>query len=193
MFWCACDGGQCSAVEQHFILFERGNMLNVANDSKLRIPGQLSNLYMNQNTVQESTETSKQPIRTRYLGHVTGYQPISDQYFLIRSVPVNVYLHPWFLKIEGGSETTQPTVINNTGCFNNMYTVHCHWSDPILARKLWSEHWPDSTNISTYRVFHFHDLTRTSQHSAALGYDIKRSRSTENRPKQVNNQLELGI
>ena len=30
----------------------------------------------------------KQPIRTRYLGHVTGYQPIRDQYFLIRSVPV---------------------------------------------------------------------------------------------------------
>eukprot|EP00116_Pleurobrachia_bachei_P016801 sb/3477063/ len=25
---------------------------------------------------------------TRYSGHVTGYQPISDQYFLIRSVPV---------------------------------------------------------------------------------------------------------
>eukprot|EP00116_Pleurobrachia_bachei_P013950 sb/3474212/ len=36
----------------------------------------------------EPTETSKQPIRTRYLGHVTGYQPIRDQYFLIRSVPV---------------------------------------------------------------------------------------------------------
>eukprot|EP00116_Pleurobrachia_bachei_P013163 sb/3473425/ len=31
----------------------------------------------------------KQPIRTRYLGHVTGYQPIRDQYFLIRSVPVH--------------------------------------------------------------------------------------------------------
>eukprot|EP00116_Pleurobrachia_bachei_P016982 sb/3477244/ len=29
----------------------------------------------------------KQPIRTRYLGHVTGYQPIRDQYFLIRSIP----------------------------------------------------------------------------------------------------------
>eukprot|EP00116_Pleurobrachia_bachei_P015694 sb/3475956/ len=27
------------------------------------------------------------PIRTHYLGHVTGYQPIRDQYFLIRSVP----------------------------------------------------------------------------------------------------------
>ena len=26
-------------------------------------------------------DTSKQPIRTRYLGHVTGYQPIRDQYF----------------------------------------------------------------------------------------------------------------
>eukprot|EP00116_Pleurobrachia_bachei_P012958 sb/3473220/ len=29
----------------------------------------------------------QQPIRTRYLGHVTGYQPIRDQYFSIRSVP----------------------------------------------------------------------------------------------------------
>eukprot|EP00116_Pleurobrachia_bachei_P006184 sb/3466446/ len=31
---------------------------------------------------QEPTETSRQPIRTRYLGHVTGYQPIRGQYFL---------------------------------------------------------------------------------------------------------------
>ena len=30
---------------------------------------------------------SKQPIRSRYLGHVTGYQPIRDQYFMVRSVP----------------------------------------------------------------------------------------------------------
>eukprot|EP00116_Pleurobrachia_bachei_P016651 sb/3476913/ len=35
----------------------------------------------------EPTETSNRPIRTSYLGHVTGYQPISDQYSLIRSVP----------------------------------------------------------------------------------------------------------
>eukprot|EP00116_Pleurobrachia_bachei_P002328 sb/3462590/ len=28
----------------------------------------------------EATETSKQPIRTRYLSHVTGYQPIRDEY-----------------------------------------------------------------------------------------------------------------
>eukprot|EP00116_Pleurobrachia_bachei_P006039 sb/3466301/ len=37
---------------------------------------------------EELTETSKQPIRTCYLGHVTGYQPISDHYFLIRLAPV---------------------------------------------------------------------------------------------------------
>eukprot|EP00116_Pleurobrachia_bachei_P015153 sb/3475415/ len=30
----------------------------------------------------EPTNTSKQPIRTRYLGHMTGYQLIRDQYFL---------------------------------------------------------------------------------------------------------------
>ena len=36
---------------------------------------------------QEPTEPSKQPIRARYLGHVTGYQPIRDQYFLVRSFP----------------------------------------------------------------------------------------------------------
>eukprot|EP00116_Pleurobrachia_bachei_P018635 sb/3478897/ len=37
---------------------------------------------------QEPTETMKQPMRTRYLGHVTDYQPIRVQYFLIRLVPV---------------------------------------------------------------------------------------------------------
>eukprot|EP00116_Pleurobrachia_bachei_P012778 sb/3473040/ len=33
-----------------------------------------------------------QPIRIRYLGHVTGYQPIRDQYFLIWSFPVTHHL-----------------------------------------------------------------------------------------------------
>eukprot|EP00116_Pleurobrachia_bachei_P003080 sb/3463342/ len=49
---------------------------------------------------QEPTYTSKRPIRTRYLGHVTGtgYQPIRDQYFLIRSV----------LVVEPGTETILP-------------------------------------------------------------------------------------
>eukprot|EP00116_Pleurobrachia_bachei_P007734 sb/3467996/ len=37
---------------------------------------------------QEPTETNKRPIGTRYLGHVTGSQPIRDQYFLIWSMPL---------------------------------------------------------------------------------------------------------
>eukprot|EP00116_Pleurobrachia_bachei_P016425 sb/3476687/ len=36
---------------------------------------------------QEPTDTSEKTIRTRYLGHVTGYEPIRDQHFLIRSIP----------------------------------------------------------------------------------------------------------
>ena len=39
---------------------------------------------------EETTGFSKQRIRTRYLGHVTGYQPIREQYFLIRSVPTHL-------------------------------------------------------------------------------------------------------
>eukprot|EP00116_Pleurobrachia_bachei_P003273 sb/3463535/ len=34
----------------------------------------------------EPTETRKHPIRTRHLSHVTGYQPIRDQYILIWSI-----------------------------------------------------------------------------------------------------------
>ena len=35
--------------------------------------------------LQKPTEPSKHPIRTRYLGHVIGYQPIRDQYFPVGS------------------------------------------------------------------------------------------------------------
>eukprot|EP00116_Pleurobrachia_bachei_P011330 sb/3471592/ len=40
-------------------------------------------------TLNRSISESRKPNldRTRYLGHVTGYQPIRDQYFLTRSVP----------------------------------------------------------------------------------------------------------
>ena len=36
---------------------------------------------------QQRTGPSKQPIRILYLSHVTSYQPIRDQYFLVQSVP----------------------------------------------------------------------------------------------------------
>eukprot|EP00116_Pleurobrachia_bachei_P017359 sb/3477621/ len=42
------------------------------------------------------TQVNK-PIRTRYLDHVTGYQPIRDQYFLIQSV-LETLLTPWTSK-----------------------------------------------------------------------------------------------
>eukprot|EP00116_Pleurobrachia_bachei_P015186 sb/3475448/ len=45
--------------------------------------------------------TSKQPIRTRYLDHVTGYRPIRDQYFLIRSVPGSYPHHIKPLNFQG--------------------------------------------------------------------------------------------
>ena len=47
----------------------------------------------------QPTGPSKQRIRARYLGHVTGYYPISDQYFLIRSVPAGniTALQHWFV------------------------------------------------------------------------------------------------
>eukprot|EP00116_Pleurobrachia_bachei_P018652 sb/3478914/ len=48
---------------------------------------------------QEPTDTSKQPIITRYLGHVTGYQPIRDQYFLIWSVRADFLTEEWKVSI----------------------------------------------------------------------------------------------
>eukprot|EP00116_Pleurobrachia_bachei_P015534 sb/3475796/ len=45
-------------------------------------------------TTKEPTETSKQPIRTRYLDHVTGYQPIREHYFLIRSIHARLEIYP---------------------------------------------------------------------------------------------------
>ena len=41
---------------------------------------------------QQPTGPSKQPIRNRYLGHVTGDQPIRDQYFLILTDPLECHI-----------------------------------------------------------------------------------------------------
>eukprot|EP00116_Pleurobrachia_bachei_P002458 sb/3462720/ len=63
----------------------------VNSQSEARMCPQLSLLQVSVYTHQDPTDTSKMPIRTRYLCHVTGYQPIRDQYFLIRSVPDPFY------------------------------------------------------------------------------------------------------
>ena len=39
-------------------------------------------------------ESGNQPIRARYLGHVTGNQPVTDQHFLIRSVTKIINTYP---------------------------------------------------------------------------------------------------
>eukprot|EP00116_Pleurobrachia_bachei_P011964 sb/3472226/ len=43
-------------------------------------PTKLSNIILSCTLSNTAQKASKQPIRTRYLGHVTGYQPIRDQY-----------------------------------------------------------------------------------------------------------------
>eukprot|EP00116_Pleurobrachia_bachei_P001304 sb/3461566/ len=77
---------------------------------------------------EEGGDIFKQPITTRYLGHVTGFQPISDHYFLIPGsclffflppVPINLSLL-WF-----GCHG------NRVGCHGNMFGCHgnmfgCH-------------------------------------------------------------------
>eukprot|EP00116_Pleurobrachia_bachei_P017889 sb/3478151/ len=60
--------------------------------------------------VQEPIDTSKQPNRTHYLGHVTGYQPIRNQYFLISLDQLTQIMDNG----EQGNRLIQQT--ENTGC-----------------------------------------------------------------------------
>ena len=39
---------------------------------------------------QTKVSWNQSEVRTRYLGHVNDYQPIRDQYILIRSVPARL-------------------------------------------------------------------------------------------------------
>eukprot|EP00116_Pleurobrachia_bachei_P004110 sb/3464372/ len=63
---------------------------------------------------QEPTETNKKPIKTRYLGYMTGYQPIRDQYFLIRSVPEKKQIRrrPCLTYLLYSSRSSEPTETN---------------------------------------------------------------------------------
>ena len=79
MFFAPFDIAWGFGYEVTPIIVRRGNFI-----TNLRVRGAWRILSW-----QEPTEFRKQPIRTRYSGHVTGYQPIRDQYFLIRSVPVS--------------------------------------------------------------------------------------------------------
>eukprot|EP00116_Pleurobrachia_bachei_P012514 sb/3472776/ len=76
-------------------------------------PGELSN--------QEPTETSKQPIRTIYSAHVTGYQPIRDQYLLIRLVPDLYNISSRFM----GYEALRNKMVDKDGKLTQTKTVLC--------------------------------------------------------------------
>eukprot|EP00116_Pleurobrachia_bachei_P013937 sb/3474199/ len=66
-------------------------------------------IHLSASLYQEPTETSKQPIRTRYLGHVTGYQPIRVQYFLLSTRQCSYHENqgnsPRQLRGSGGEDT----------------------------------------------------------------------------------------
>eukprot|EP00116_Pleurobrachia_bachei_P008425 sb/3468687/ len=66
---------QNGAVGQTILKYKTKILLNT------NVTVHQKNLFLIQHpSLQEPTETSKQPIRTRYLGHVTSCQPIRDQY-----------------------------------------------------------------------------------------------------------------
>eukprot|EP00116_Pleurobrachia_bachei_P008018 sb/3468280/ len=151
---------------------------------------------------QEPTETSKQPIRTRYLGHVSpGYQSIRDQYptRISRFGRFIVYskLHiPIFKK-------TEPTVTSKQP-IRTHYLGHVTSYQPIRDQYLITHIWEGNQgsvdqlplgNIS-HRITHAnlpvnftHSLTR-KQHTPTQVNIVTACPNMEcrNQPKQVNNQ-----
>eukprot|EP00116_Pleurobrachia_bachei_P011805 sb/3472067/ len=71
---------------------------------------------------------SSQPIRTRYLGHVTDYQPIRDQYFLIRSVPDLVV----YLTCLAYDFTESPTTTKKSLSYKNRLTQVNNQSELVI-------------------------------------------------------------
>eukprot|EP00116_Pleurobrachia_bachei_P013513 sb/3473775/ len=95
------------------------------------VSGEKKNIYPTYYHI-EPTETSKQPIRTCYLGHVTGYQPIRDQYFLIRSVPGTENNHTKirydqgdFYGAKNRSHSLCPNNISHTSHTHTIHNIFC--------------------------------------------------------------------
>eukprot|EP00116_Pleurobrachia_bachei_P008217 sb/3468479/ len=71
------------------LLGDEGGAYSIAHRMVKTVFDDIDCLIPSQHCIKEaqvgsSEYTSKEPIRTRYLGHVTGYQPIKDHYFIIR-------------------------------------------------------------------------------------------------------------
>ena len=78
----------------------------------------------------QPTYTSKQPIRTRYLCHVTGYQPIRDQHFLIRSVPVH-YIHLSTTNVDISNTNNK-----NIGRISNRYLIPAEYLSELIFKSV---------------------------------------------------------
>eukprot|EP00116_Pleurobrachia_bachei_P016611 sb/3476873/ len=97
MFVCAAhlsDADNVKSIEMcnRALQTRNGLLIRYTPHPPITIQGYLTSPYLqdlNPSHISEPSDTSKQ----QYLGHVTDYQPIRDQYFLIRSVPdLVVYL-----------------------------------------------------------------------------------------------------
>eukprot|EP00116_Pleurobrachia_bachei_P014170 sb/3474432/ len=85
---------------------------------------------------QEPTETSKQPIRTRYLGHVTGYQPIRGHYkpLFLTVARISFSLRFFFFGSVSGSISSnslsgsKSTFRRDTGVF--ILDLYKRWASP---------------------------------------------------------------
>eukprot|EP00116_Pleurobrachia_bachei_P012572 sb/3472834/ len=72
---------------------------------------------MSQN-VYTFTISRNRPIRTRYLGHVNGYQPIRDQYSLIRSVPDYLFLAGVYQEpTESSNQSIRTRYLDHVTCY----------------------------------------------------------------------------
>eukprot|EP00116_Pleurobrachia_bachei_P010820 sb/3471082/ len=128
-----------------------------------------------------SWETSKQPIRTRYLGNVNGYQPIMDQYFLIWSEYYEDSTHGFMILVDvlgrlisvfGAASTTFGQVILQT--------------QQSQTKKQTTR--PPRSAETMDKIFNFYESQGTRLIAAS-----KMRKNIRNRPKQANNQSELVI
>eukprot|EP00116_Pleurobrachia_bachei_P005004 sb/3465266/ len=70
-------GTYCHVIDQGHVKPSAARV-NIPGDNLLQ-PGQTAYIAVWLLNPHPGTDSSKQPIRTRYLGHMTGYQPIRDQ------------------------------------------------------------------------------------------------------------------
>eukprot|EP00116_Pleurobrachia_bachei_P007557 sb/3467819/ len=129
----------------------------------------------------EPTETSKQPIRTRYLDHVTGYQPIRDQYFLIRSVTNMNSCSPKILgRPDLVDKSLSPEGVPKSGSDWETQTANERGSSKDTARTHTRK---KIVKQRSFRKINDKTAKRVKRRHTCFVFPPSR-----NRPKQVNNQ-----